>query len=165
MRLAERGTQLGTKKDEEVWVREIRRLMPSGHQTSVVSTDFQSEAGPMAAAMFARWCQENYFKYMIENYGLDRMASYQIENIPDTTEVVNPEHRRLEREIRSKAATLSRRTAEFGSLELTTGEKSSPKVIRYRQVQSRPRPTGSSRLNAQMFKILGQSKILRHQEV
>jgi transposase-like protein len=136
MRLAERGTLLGTKKDEEIWVREVRRLMPSGHQTSVVSTDFQSEAGPMAAAMFARWCQENYFKYMIENYGLDRMASYQIENIPDTTEVVNPEHRRLEREIRSKVATLSRRTAEFGSLELTTGEKSSPKVVEA-QIQKR----------------------------
>jgi hypothetical protein len=73
---------------------------------------------------------------MIENYGLDRMASYQIENIPDTTKVVNPEHRVLEREIRSKAATLSRRTAEFGSLELTTGEKSSPKVVEA-QIQKR----------------------------
>jgi len=136
MRLAERGTLLGTKKDEQVWVREIRRLMPGGHQTSVVSTDFQSDAGPMAAAMFARWCQENYFKYMLENYGLDRMASYKIENIPDTTEVVNPEHRRLEREIRSKVATLTRRNAEFGSIELGGGDNSDPKVVAA-QIQKR----------------------------
>jgi len=118
MKLAERGTLLGTAKDEKVWVREIRRLMPGGHQTSVVSTDFQSDVGPLAAKMFARWCQENFFKYMIENYGLDRMASYSIEDIPDTTRVVNPEHRGVEREIRTKAATLSRKTAEFGALEL-----------------------------------------------
>jgi len=136
MRLAERGTLLGTKKDEQVWVREIRRLMPGGHQTSVVSTDFKSEAGPMAAAMFARWCQENYFKYMLENFGLDRMASYKIENIPDTTEVVNPEHRQLEREIRSKVATLNRRNAEFGSLELATGENVDAKVVQA-QIQKR----------------------------
>jgi hypothetical protein len=136
MKLAERGTLLGTKKDEQVWVREIRRLMPNGHQTSVVSTDFKSETGPMAAAMFARWCQENFFKYMIENYGLDRMASYQIDDIPDTTKIVNPEHRALEREIRTKAATLSRRTAEFGSLELASGEKSGPKVVEA-QIQKR----------------------------
>lgn len=129
MRLAERGTLLGTKKDERVWVREVRRLMPGGHQTSVVSTDFQSDAAPMAAAMFARWCQENFFKYMIENYGLDRMASYSVEDIPDTTRVVNPEHRDLEREIRIKAATLSRRTAEFGSLELTMDDSSEPKLL------------------------------------
>ena len=38
MLLAERGTLLGSKKDERVWVREIRRLMPGGHQTSILST-------------------------------------------------------------------------------------------------------------------------------
>ncbi len=35
MRLAERGTFLG----EKVWVREIRKLTESGHQTAVLSTD------------------------------------------------------------------------------------------------------------------------------
>jgi hypothetical protein len=110
--------------------------MPGGHQTSVVTTDFQSDAGPLAAKMFARWCQENFFKYMIENYGLDRMASYSIEDIPDTTRVVNPEHRGVEREIRTKAATLSRRTAEFGALELAMDEKSEPKLLEA-QIQKR----------------------------
>jgi transposase-like protein len=129
MRLAERGTLLGTKKDEKVWVREIRRLMPGGHQTSVVSTDFQSDPGPLAGKMFARWCQENFFKYMKENYGLDRMASYSIEDIPDTTKVVNPEHRGVEREIRTKAATLSRRMAEYGTLQLSMDEKTEPKSL------------------------------------
>lgn len=65
-RLAERGTFLGGK----VWVREIRKQTESGHQTAVLSTDYRSRPGPMAAAMFARWSPENFFKYMREHYGL-----------------------------------------------------------------------------------------------
>lgn len=118
MRLAERGVLLGTKEDEVVAVREIRRLMPGGHQTSIISTDFKSPAARIAAAMFARWCQENFFKYMRENFNLDALVSYQTEDIPGSTKVVNPEHRRLEREVRTRAGTLSRKKAEWGAVEL-----------------------------------------------
>jgi len=68
---AERGTFLGGKR----WVREIRKLTASGHQTAVLSTDDLSEPGPIiAAAMFARWSQENFFRSMREYYGLDRLV-------------------------------------------------------------------------------------------
>jgi prepilin-type processing-associated H-X9-DG protein len=70
MDLAERGTFLGGK----VWVREIRKRTASGHQTAVLSTDYRADPGPVAAAMFARWSQENFFKYMREHYGLDRLV-------------------------------------------------------------------------------------------
>lgn len=118
MMLAERGVLLGAKKDEQVAVREIRRLMPCGHQTSIVCTDFKSPAGRLAATMFARWCQENFFKYMRENFNLDALVSYQTDEIPGTTKVINPEHRRLEREVRTRAGTLSRKRAEWAALEL-----------------------------------------------
>ena len=121
MRLAERETTIGTKKDEQVVVREIRRLMPSGHQTSVISTDFKSEIGPAAAAMFARWCQEIYFKYMLENYGIDRLVSYELDDLPDSKKVVNPAHRALEAKVRAGVAKLARHRAEFGAL--TIGEE------------------------------------------
>jgi hypothetical protein len=58
MKLAERGTFLGGK----IWVREIRKLTKSGHQTSIISTDYNRELTTSAAAMFARWSQENFFK-------------------------------------------------------------------------------------------------------
>ncbi len=129
MRLAERDTLLGSKKDEQVRVREIRRLMPGGHQTSVISTDFKSDIGQAAAAMFARWCQENFFKYMIENYGIDRLVSYDTVDIPDTLSVVNPSYRTLEGKIRSRAATLSRRKAQFGELSLVKEEEATQAEI------------------------------------
>lgn len=123
MRLGERGVLLGSKEDEQVWVREIRRLMPGGHQTSIICTDYKSPVGRAAAAMFARWCQENYFKYMRENYGIDRLVSHQTEDIPGSTKVVNPEHRRLEREVKTKAGTLSRKKAEWATIELTDDDQ------------------------------------------
>jgi hypothetical protein len=70
MDLAERGTFLGGKG----WVREIPKRTDSGHQTAVLSTDYRAAPGPLAAAMFARWSQENFFKYMPEHYGLDRLV-------------------------------------------------------------------------------------------
>lgn len=129
MNLAERRVQLGSKPDERIEVREIRRLMPGGHQTSIISTNYRSNIGPVAAAMFARWCQENYFKYMGENFGIDRLVSYETEPLPGAIQVVNPEHRRLDREVRRQSAVLSRKTAEFGALDLANGGETTPKEM------------------------------------
>ncbi len=115
MQLAERGVYLGGK----VWVREIRKLTESGHQTAIVSTDYVSERGRVAAAMFARWCQENFFKYMRQEYGLDRVIDYGTEEIPGTTRVVNPDYRRLDGEVRKTAAQLTRKRAQLQATDLS----------------------------------------------
>jgi len=47
---------------------EIRQLDANAHQTVVISTDFQSNLVQIARQMFARWAQENWFKYMIEHF-------------------------------------------------------------------------------------------------
>ncbi len=112
MRLAERGSFIGKK----IWVREIRKLSESGHQTSVISTNYRGDFPQIAVAMFARWTQENFFKYMREHFNLDRLTDYSTDDIPDTVKVVNPEYRSLESQRRSKTALLSRRRAEFGKI-------------------------------------------------
>ena len=128
MRLAERGTFLGGK----VWVREIRKLTESGHQTAVLSTDYRSDPAPVAAAMFARWSQENFFRYMREHYGLDRLVDYATEEIPDTTKVVNPEYRRLDGQVRSLRGQLTRKLAAFSAMGLK-GEIEPKKVEAFEQ--------------------------------
>src|SRR4030042_6410218 len=114
MRLAERGSFLGDK----LWIREVRKLTPSGHQTALVTTDFLSDAGQIAACMFSRWSQENFFHYMMEHFGIDRLLEYNTEPIPDTTKIVNPAYREREGNIRSVASKLARRKAGFGALIL-----------------------------------------------
>lgn len=115
MKLAERGTQL----TNQMWVREIRKLSDPGHQTAILSTNFQAGLTTVAAALFARWCQENFFRYMREHYGLDRLVEYGTEQIPDAVQVVNPEWRKLDSQIRSKAGQRYRLAAQFGSLALS----------------------------------------------
>lgn len=126
MRLAERGTFLGGL----LWVREFRRLTDSGHQTAIVTTDYSGAMSVLAATMFARWSQENFFAYMRSHYGLDKLVSYGTEEISDTVKVVNPEYRRLDGELRKRRSRLNRVAAEFGSLGLE-GEIAPLKVETY----------------------------------
>ena len=112
--LAERGTRLRNG----LWVREIRKLTDRGHQTALLATDYQSALGPVAVAMFARWSQENFFKYARQHYGLDRLVDYGTEPISDPTPVVNPAYRRLDGQVRSTTGKLSRRLAQFGAMTL-----------------------------------------------
>jgi hypothetical protein len=112
VKLAERGVCLSNN----LWVREIRKLTERGHQTSILATDYQSGLALIGAKMFARWCQENYFKYMREHYGLDKLADYSVETIAEPTQVVNPAYRDLDGQVRSKQGKLNRLLASFGAM-------------------------------------------------
>ena len=114
MLLAERGSCLSNG----LWVREIRKLTASGHQTSILSTDYRADLTAVARTMFARWAQENFFKYARQHYGLDRLIDYRIEPVSDTTMVVNPEWRALDAQVRKTSAQVRRLHAKFGALTI-----------------------------------------------
>jgi len=115
MKLAERGTQLSNK----LWVREIRKLTDGGHQTALLSTNFEAPTTALGVSMFARWSQENFFRYMREHYGLDHLVEYGTEPVPDAILVVNPQWRKLDSQVRSRTNQRYRLTAEFGALALS----------------------------------------------
>jgi hypothetical protein len=115
MKISERGTFYA---NEKLWVREIRKLTDSGHQTVVITTDYINEAGKISGLMFSRWSQENYFKYMMKHYGIDRLIDYDLENMDDTIKIVNPVYRQLDGQIRSLNAKLSRKKAQHYDLML-----------------------------------------------
>ena len=115
MKLAERGVRLSNN----LWLREIRKLTDSGHQTSILTTNFQAPMTTLAVSLFARWSQENFFRYMREHYSLDRLMEYGTEPIPDAISVINPQWRKLDSQIRSKAGQRHRLAAQFGALALS----------------------------------------------
>jgi len=115
MKLAERDIYY---KKPKIRVREIRKLTETGHQTAIVTTDYHSNTVQIASTMFSRWSQENFFKYMMQHYGIDRLIDYKIEKIDETVKVINPEYRELERQLRSKNSKLSRKRAEYAVLIL-----------------------------------------------
>jgi hypothetical protein len=131
MMLAERGVSLGG----ELWVREIRKLRESGRQTSILATDYITASGPVAAAMFARWSQENFFGYMREHYNLDRLIDYATEEVSETIRVINPQYRELDGEVRKIVNRLNRQRKEFGALILTD-EIEPGRVEKYQQAKA-----------------------------
>ena len=117
-RLAERGSWVGSRKDG-LWMREIRKLNPSGHQTSLISTDYGTTSPQDAGRLFSRWSQENFFGYAMEHFGIDLLAEYGTEEIPETKKpVVNPAWRELDRQSRALKSKLTHRQARFAALTL-----------------------------------------------
>ena len=119
LELAERGVLLQNKgSKKKLWAREIRKKSKSGHQTSIITTNYLLSTIMIGLYMFSRWSQENFFKYMMENFGIDTLVSYKKEKIDDTFELVNPEFRALESELKKVTSKLNHRKAKFGGLSL-----------------------------------------------
>lgn len=117
-KLAERGVLIGTEQSEQIWVREVRKLTERGHQTSVVGTQYQPDPARIARDQFGRWSQENFFHYAGRSFDLDRLIDYQLESVPDTVEVVNPQWRQLDGQVRRERAVLARKKGDFAALIL-----------------------------------------------
>lgn len=117
MRLAERGALIGTGKNR-IWVREVRKLTDSGHQTSILSTAYELPLTDLAVRMFSRWCQENFFKYMKQHFEIDMLCEYGVVELPDTERVVNPSWRELDRSRNQIQSKLRYRRARFAEMTM-----------------------------------------------
>jgi hypothetical protein len=115
---------------KEVTCREIRKLSKYGHQTSILTTNWALGIVAIGFYMFARWCQENFFQYMMENFDIDGLVSYAKETISDTKMLVNPQYRQLESELKSLNAKLSRQKTLFANITLKEESETGKKLQR-----------------------------------
>jgi hypothetical protein len=118
--------QLSKKKSliQGHWFREVRKLSESGHQTSIITTHPNLVIEQIAGKMFSRWGQENYFKYMIENFAFDRMIQYGIEPLAnENASIPNPQYKELTYKIKKMREKRARLQAQvFKKFETTTLE-------------------------------------------
>ena len=126
MRLCEMGSLVGSGKDA-TWMRQVRKLTDSGHQTSLISTAFELPYTQLAARMFSRWCQENFFNYMMQHFDIDVLLDYGVTEFPDTEKVVNPAWRQLERSRNSLQNKLRYRRARFAEMTMHPETEEKPK--------------------------------------
>jgi hypothetical protein len=117
MELAERGTYIGNKTTG-IWTKNIRKLTKSEHQTSIISTAYSLTSEQISRIMFARWCQESFFKYMMKNFGIDTLVSYDKTPVLDTEYTTSPEWRRLQKEKNSLAGKLKTRQNRFAKITI-----------------------------------------------
>jgi hypothetical protein len=114
MMLAQRQTELSAGK-ESMPVIEVRRLTQTGHQTAVMSTARRLDATVIAGRMFSRWCQENYFAYMMKHFDIDGLVQYGAKPLPGTLEVVNPAWRTLDKAVSTTRRKLQKLQAKLGA--------------------------------------------------
>jgi hypothetical protein len=82
--------------------------------------------------MFARWSQENFFRYMMQSFGIDTLVSYLKEKINDTTQLVNPQYRTIESKLKQLVSKVNVRKAKFATMlmgELPEKENNKKKYL------------------------------------
>jgi len=95
-------------------LRQVTRLTDSGHQTAILTSRRDLQALEVAYRMFERWRQENFFKYLSDEYALDALVEHAV--VPDdpTREVPNPARKALDDALRDARAELTRLQADYG---------------------------------------------------
>ena len=103
-------------------LRQITRLCAGGHQTPIVTSRFDLTAVELAYRMFERWRQENFLKYLREEYALDALVDYNTE--PESLErlVPNPERRKIKKELTAARTKLKGLEALYGGAVMDNKE-------------------------------------------
>ena len=109
-------------------LRQITRLCDNGHQTQVITNRTDLRDIELAWRMFERWRQENFFKYMREEFLLDALVDYRIEPEDPTRTIPNPQRRALDKQVRSARIELARIEQEYGVAAADNTEQQRPSM-------------------------------------
>jgi transposase len=104
-------------------LRQVTRRMENGHQTPILTSRRDLSAVQVAYRMFDRWRQENFFKYLREEYALDALVEYAA--VPDdpNRQVPNPVWAALDAQLRQAQAQVDRLQSEYGLEALSNLEQ------------------------------------------
>ncbi len=111
---------------EGFWMREIRRLCENGHQTSIMTTRQDLDFEEIARRMFLRWNQENYFRYMREEFALDHLVTPDVEPADVERMVPNPEKKEKRKAIAKLKKELDSLKADYADKAVANDEKQRP---------------------------------------
>ena len=107
-------------------LRQVTRLCDNGHQTQVITNRQDLRDIEVAYRMFDRWRQENFFKYMREEFLLDALVDYRIDPEDPTRTIRNPERRALDKQIRASRVDLGKIEREYGAAAADNTEQHRP---------------------------------------
>jgi hypothetical protein len=102
------------KVGKDYKMRQVTRRQKE-HQTKIVTTRRDLDVTVVAQRMFARWRQENYFKYMREQYAIDALVEYGVDLANPTRLIPNPKRKVLDKEVRKMKDELTSLEARYGA--------------------------------------------------
>jgi transposase len=114
------------KASQYLWLREVRVLREDGRQTTILTNRADLTAVEVAYRIFNRWRQENYFKYMREEFALDGLVEYGAEEVSEDMDRPNPEWAKVTRRLKKAKAEAERLRAELGGEAASNDEATRP---------------------------------------
>jgi len=118
--LADRNVRLhlsaaGAKRHHRktITLRQIVRRS-DGHQTHILTSRTDLSAAAVAARMFNRWRQENYFRYARHHFALDALDTYTAVDDDPQRSVPNPAKRAAQRRVRQLEQVVADAEATLG---------------------------------------------------
>jgi transposase len=127
--LADQNIRLKLPDHTRLALRQVTRLADDGqHQTPIVTSRRDLSALEVASRMFGRWRQENFFKYLREEYALDALVEH--DTVPDDPlrEVPNPVRRDIDNKLRQARSELAEIQAQYGLAALHNPEHTRPTI-------------------------------------
>jgi hypothetical protein len=109
-------------------LRQVTRRTEDGHQTPILTSRRDLSALEVAVRMFGRWRQENFFKYLREEYALDALVDYGVIAANPGREVPNPTRKVIEKELSKARQELSELQAEYGRAAESNEERRRPSM-------------------------------------
>lgn len=91
-------------------------------QTPILTNDWSRPAAEIVELILNRWSQENFFKTMVHEYGLNVVGAYETELPDQQARVPNPAHRALAKTLREMAKEQKRLAQVLGRSYAHTGE-------------------------------------------
>jgi len=128
-----------TREPEYLWLRQITVLREDGRQTVIVTNRNDLSAVEVVTRLFRRWRQENYFKYMEEEFALDALVEYGVEEVSAEATRPNPERKRVAKKRQQAKAEVSRLRAELGAEAAANEEQQRPTMRGFKIAQARLR--------------------------
>ena len=103
-------------------LRQVTRLTDSGHQTPIITSRWDLRDIVVAYRMFERWRQENFFKYLREEYLIDALVDYQVQPDDPLRSVPNPAWREVDKEVKAARVALAKLEKAFGMAAVDNSE-------------------------------------------
>jgi hypothetical protein len=150
--LADTGVYLGygpPRARRRLHLRQVTRLSDDGHQTQIVTSRRDLSAAEIAHRMFERWRQENFFKYLREEYALDALVDYGVEPGDAQRDVPNPRRKDLNAKAHQAFVELQTLAAQYGA-EAFTNIESARRTMRGFKIANAPL---AKKLNAAIQKL------------
>jgi hypothetical protein len=118
-------------------LRQVTRLTDDGKQTPIVTSRWDLRDVVVAYRMFERWRQENFFKYMRQEFLIDALCDYQVEPDDPERSVPNPARKTVDRELGKARARWNKLKQTYGDAQLDYIEGRTPTLREFKTVDQK----------------------------